>query len=208
MIEKFCSYIVRKMRKQMPEIDDEKAEVLMYGIQLIIGEIPKMLLLFVLGFLLGIGWYTIFAYVALIPYRASSGGFHLKSHLGCIIGTNFFFHGIVFLSKFLTLNMVEKYVLIFTALIFGMIMVSLYAPADTENVPILSKKERKQKKLLSYITLVFTLSAAALIKDNIISNILVFGIIIQTIMISRIAYILTNNKYGYEVYQKEIETTN
>lgn len=208
MIEKFCSYIVGKMRKQMPEIDDEKAEVLMYGIQLIIGEIPKMFLLFALGFLLGIGWYTIFAYVALIPYRAPSGGFHLKSHLGCIIGTNFFFHGIVFLSKFLTLNMVEKYVLIFTALIFGMIMVSLYAPADTENVPILSKEERKQKKLLSYITLVLTLSAAALIKDNIISNILVFGIIIQTMMITRVAYILTNNKYGYEVYQKEIETTN
>lgn len=208
MIEKFCSYIVGKMRKQMPEIDDEKAEVLMYGIQLIIGEIPKMFLLFALGFLLGIGWYTIFAYIALVPYRAASGGFHLKTHLGCIIGTNLFFHGIVFLGKFLTLNMVEKYVLIFIALIFGMIMVSLYAPADTENVPILSKKERKQKKLLSYITLVLTLSAAALIKDNIISNILVFGIIIQTIMITRVAYILTNNKYGYEVYQKEIKATN
>ena len=208
MIEKFCSYIVEKMRKQMPEIDDEKAEVLMYGIQLIIGEIPKMLLLFALGFLLGIGWYTIFAYVALIPYRASSGGFHLKSHLACIIGTNLFFHGIVFLSKFVSLNMVEKYGLILIALIFGVIMVSIYAPADTENVPILSKTERKQKKILSYITLILTLGAAALIKDNVISNILVFGVIIQTMMITRVAYILTNNKYGYEVYQKEIEATN
>ena len=207
MVEKFCSYIVEKMRKQMPEIDDDKAEILMYGIQLIIGEIPKMLLLFVLGFLLGIGWYTILAYVALIPYRASSGGFHLKSHLGCIIGTNLFFHGIVFLSKFLTLNMVEKYVLIFIALIFGVIMVSLYAPADTENIPILSKRERKRKKILSYITLVLTLLAGVLIKDNIISNILILGVIAQTIMITRVAYILTNNKYGYEVYQKEIEAT-
>ena len=208
MIEKFCSYIVEKMRKQMPEIDDEKAEVLMYGIQLMIGEIPKMLILFAVGFLLGIGWYTIFSYVALIPYRASSGGFHLKSHLGCIVGTNLFFHGIVFLSKVVSLNMVEKYGLILIALIFGVIMVSIYAPADTENVPILSKTERKQKKILSYITLILTLGAAALIKDSVISNILVFGVMLQTIMITRAAYILTNNKYGYEVYQKEIEATN
>ena len=142
MIEKFCGYIVGKMRKQMPEIDDEKAEVLMYGIQLIIGEIPKMLLLFALGFLLGIGWYTIFAYIALMPYRASSGGFHLKSHLGCILGTNIFFHGIVFLSKFLILDSIQKYIFAFVTLIFGIVMVSLYAPADTENVPILSKKDR------------------------------------------------------------------
>lgn len=208
MIEKFCSYIVEKMRKQMPEIDDEKAEVLMYGIQLIIGEIPKMLLLFAIGFLLGIGWYTIFAYVALIPYRASSGGFHLKSHLGCIVGSSVFYYGIVYLSKFLVLDATQRYILAFIALIFGVIMVSIYAPADTENVPILSKKARKQKKILSYITLILTLGAAALIKDNVISNILVFGVIIQTIMITRVAYILTNNKYGYEVYQKEIEATN
>ena len=207
MIEKFCGYIVGKMRKQMPEIDDEKAEVLMYGIQLIIGEIPKMLLLFALGFLLGIGWYTIFAYIALMPYRAPSGGFHLKSHLGCILGTNIFFHGIVFLSKFLILDSIQKYILAFVSLIFGIVMVSLYAPADTENVPILSKKERKQKKILSYITLVLTLAAGVLIQNSVVSNILIIGVIVQTIMITKIAYKLTNNKYGYEVYQKEINAT-
>lgn len=207
MIEKFCGYIVGKMRKQMPEIDDEKAEVLMYGIQLIIGEIPKMLLLFALGFLLGIGWYTIFAYIALMPYRASSGGFHLKSHLGCILGTNIFFHGIVFLSKFLILDSIQKYIFAFVTLIFGIVMVSLYAPADTENVPILSKKERKQKKILSYITLVLTLTAGVLIQNSVISNILIIGVIVQTIMITKIAYKLTNNKYGYEVYQKAIKAT-
>ena len=34
-----------------------------------------------------------------------------------------------------------------------MTMIKLYAPADTENVPILRKKERKQKKMVSYIIL-------------------------------------------------------
>ena len=87
-------------------------------------------------------------------------------------------------------------------------MVSLYAPADTENVPIINKKERKTKKILSYITLTITLVIAFFIKHNVISNILIFGVIIQTMMITRIAYKITNNKYGYEVYKEELEPTN
>lgn len=203
MIEKICTYIVNQMRKQMPDIDDEKAEVITYGIELIIGEIPKIFLLFVLSFILGIGWYTVFAYVALIPYRASSGGFHLKTHVGCIIGSSVFYYGIVYLSKFIILNLVQKYIIIGIALVFGIIMVSLYAPADTENIPIISKKERKRKKVLSYITLMLTLTASVFIKDSIISNILIFGVIIQSFMISKLAYILTNNKYGYKEYQQK-----
>lgn len=203
MIEKICTYIVNQMRKQMPDIDDEKAEIITYGIELIIGEIPKIFLLFVLSFILGIGWYTVFAYVALIPYRASSGGFHLKTHIGCIIGSSVFYYGIVYLSKFIILNLVQKYIIIVIALIFGVIMVSLYAPADTENIPIISKKERKRKKVLSYTTLVLTLTASVFIKDSVISNILIFGVIVQSFMISRLAYLLTNNKYGYKVYQQK-----
>ena len=203
MIEKICAYIVNQMRKQMPDIDDEKAEVITYGIELIIGEIPKIFLLFIFSFIIGIGWYTVFAYVALIPYRASSGGFHLKTHIGCIVGSSLFYYGIVYLSKFITLSVFQKYILIGLALVFGIIMVSLYAPADTENIPIISKKERKRKKILSYITLVLTLIASVFIKDSIISNILIFGVIVQSFMISRLAYLLTNNKYGYKEYQQK-----
>lgn len=208
MIEKFCEFILRKIRKKMPEMDDEKAEIILYGIQLIIGEIPKMFILFVLSFILGIGCQTVFIFIALLPYRASSGGFHLKSHLGCILGTSLFYYGNVYLSKFIVLGSIQKYILVAIAFVFGTIMVSLYAPADTENVPIISKKERKNKKILSYITLTLTLIASLVIKDSVLSNLLIFGVIIQTFMITRIAYKITNNKYGFEVYQKEIEATN
>ena len=96
-----------------------------------------------------------------------------------------------------------SYIIIGIALVFGVIMVSLYAPADTENIPIISKKERKRKKILSYTTLVLTLIVSIFIKDSIISNILIFGVIVQSFMISRLAYLLTNNKYGYKVYQQK-----
>lgn len=208
MVDKICGFIVKMMRKKMPEIDDEKAEVIMFGIQLIIGEIPKFFILFILSFLLGIGWYTVIAFVAMMPYRAVSGGFHLKSHLGCIIGTSLLYYGNVYLSKFIVLNEIQKYILIGFAFIFGLIMVKLYAPADTENIPIISKRERKTKKILSYIALTLTLIISFFIKDNVISNILIIGTIIQSITISRLAYKLTNNKYGHETYQNQVEAVN
>lgn len=189
----------------MPDITDEKAEIILYGLELILGEIPKLFLIFGLGFILGIGWYMVFTYIAIIPYRTMSGGFHLHTHLGCILASSLFYYGNILISKFLVLDNLQKYILIALSLIFGLLMVNMYAPADTENIPIISKKERKTKKILSYITLILTLAAAAIIQDRILSNILIIGTIFQTLSITRLAYKLTNNKYGYEEYAKQAE---
>ena len=88
-------------------------------------------------------------------------------------------------------------------LIFGIIMVTLYAPADTENLPIISIKERKRKKILSYVFLVLMLISSLFINNNSISNILIFGALVQTLFITRLVYKITNNKYGHEVYRAE-----
>lgn len=203
MVERFCAFILKKMKVKMPEITEEQGEIIQYGLELIIGEFPKIILLFVLGFLLGIGWYVLFAFIAIAPYRGMSGGFHLHTHLGCILTTNIFYIGNVLISKYLFLDNIEKYILIALSYIFGILMISMYAPADTENVPIISKKERKRKKILSYIALTILLSAAILIQDRILSNILIIGSIFQTMTITRIAYKITKNEYGHEIYEKE-----
>ena len=200
MIEKFCNFILNKMRKKMPDMTDENAEIILYGLQLLIGEMPKMFILFGLSFLLGIGWLMLFAFIAIVPYKAVSGGFHLHTHMGCIISTVAFFYGVILISKFLILTDIQRYILVAISFIFGILMVSLYAPADTEEVPIISKKERKFKKIMSYIMLTATLGISLVIKEQVLSNILIVGSIFQSISISRLAYIITKNKYGHEVY--------
>lgn len=201
MVDKFCTYLTNKIRKEMPEVDDERAEVINYGIQLIVGEIPKILLLFVVAFILKIGWLTLFAFFAILPYKKYSGGFHLKTHVGCIIGTCLFYFLTIYISKYIVFEQTYiKYVTILAIWIFSMVMVKLYAPADTENLPILSEKERKYKKIMSYVTLTITLIVAVVIPNNIMSNILIIGTFLQTISITKIAYRLSKNKYGYEVY--------
>lgn len=199
MINKFCTYLTQKIRKEMSDIDDEKAEVIQYGLELIIGEIPKLVLTVVLAFILKIGWLVLFTYVALLPYKVSSGGFHCKTHFGCFMGTCIMYFGTVFIAKYINFDpLYLKYIIAFLVLIFGVIMVSLYAPADTENVPILSTKERKKKKLLSYIFLIINLVIAVIIPIQVISNILIVGIFIHTCTITKLAYKLTKNKYGFQ----------
>ena len=95
---------------------------------------------------------------------------------------------------------IAKYVTAFIIWTFCMIMLKLYAPADTENVPILRKKERRQKQIFSYIILTVELIIAVLINNTMISGIIIFGDLIQTLTITRLAYKITDNKYGHEVY--------
>ena len=53
--------------------------------------------------------------------------------------------------------------------------------------------------------LTLTLVAALFVPDRMMSNILIIGSIFQSISISRLAYKITKNKYGHEVYEKQLE---
>ena len=200
MIDKICEILTNKIRKEMPEIDDERAEIIMYGLQNIIGELPKGIIILLIAYFLGIFKLTLISLLIIAPYRCFSGGVHMKTHIGCIVYTLTLYSGSALLGKYISIDGITKYVLAFSVWTFCMIMLKMYAPADTENVPILRKKERKQKQIFSYIILTVEFIIAVIIKDTTISGIIIFGDFIQTLTITRIVYQITNNKYGHEVY--------
>lgn len=204
MIEKFCNFLTKKIQKKMPEIDDERAEIIQYGLEVIIGETPKLFILLGISILLGVWQLALISFVVIGIYRGVSGGFHLKTHIGCIISTLMMYLGNVFLSKYCIIEPIYiKYIITFGIWIFSFFMIKFYAPADTENVPIISKKERKRKKILSYIIMTIFLLSSVFIKDQVISNLFLYGVLIQTLTITRIAYKVTNNKYGHEEYERK-----
>lgn len=203
MVDNICDFITKKIRFEMPDVDDERAEIINYGLKLVIGEIPKGILILILAYLLGVFKLTVLALLFVLPYRTVSGGVHLKTHIGCFMATFISYVGSAFLSKTIILGSNIKIILIVSIWIFSMFMIRLYAPADTEAVPILRKKERRIKKILSYIIMTLNLVIALVLKNNTYSNLLFFGTLIQTITITRFIYKLTNNKYGYEEYLKQ-----
>lgn len=209
MIDKICLFLTEKIKNEMPEVDGQRAEIINYGLHLLIGELPKNIIILGIAYLLGVFKYTLLTVILLMPYRLASGGFHLKTHIGCILGTTLMYCGIAKISYYIIFyNQILKYIICLSVWIFGMIMIYLYAPADTENVPIVSKKERKQKKNLSYIFLTMALLTACVIPNNEISNILILSYFVQTITITKLAYKLTKNKYGYILYENQNITQN
>ena len=200
MLNKICTFLTNKIRKEMPDVDDKRAEIINYGLQNVIGEFPKIFLVFIIAYVLGIFEWTLFTFIILFIYKGASGGIHLKTHLGCILLTTAFYCLIPYVSQYFELVGLTKYITILFVWVFGMVMIKLYAPADTESVPILETRVRKKKQIVSYISYTIGLLIALIVNDQMISNIIILSYFIQTLTITKIAYRLTKSKYGYEVY--------
>ena len=201
LLDKICGRINARIKNEIPDIDEERLEIIDYGLKMIIGEIPKLIIMLIIAYILGVLKLTLLSYIILLPYAIFAGGAHAKSHIGCIIATPTIYCGGVILSQnlFQEFNL-EKYIFTLAVWIIGMAICLIYAPADTENVPILRKKERKFKKIMACITLSASLIVSIFLNDVVISNILVFGCLIRSIMMTRPMYIVFKNKYGHEVY--------
>ncbi len=203
MVEDICNYLTKKIRIKMPEVDEQRAEVINYGLQLIIGEIPKMFLAICLALILGSIKLVLITLLFLIPYRGFTGGFHLKTHIGCFICTIIMYSLPGFLTKYFTINGNYQYLTMALISIFAIWAIRVYAPADTMNLPILTKKERKLKKNLSYTTLAIAMIVAVVIKDNQISSVIIYTILMQTIFITKTAYKISKCEYGYRNLKEE-----
>lgn len=200
MIEAICNSLTKKIIQSVDGYDESKADEIKYGLQLLIGEVPKFFIILLLAFLLHMFKLTLISFLIILPYRAFSGGFHLHTHLGCIVVTSLLYIGTPYLASILNFNDTIKYILIAITFIFSFAMIAKYAPADTENVPVLQKKERRKRKIWSFVIAGVELVIAIFIPYKVVSNMIIIGILVQTLTLTRLAYKITNNKYGYEVY--------
>ena len=127
MIEAICNSLTKKIIKSVDGYDESKADEISYGLQLLIGEVPKFFITFILAWLLNIIDLTIISFIIILPYRMFSGGFHLRTHLGCIVATNTMYIGSAYLASILNFDNTIKYILIAITFIFSFAMIAKYA---------------------------------------------------------------------------------
>ena len=207
MIEKLVNNILNKIKEKNPNLTELEKDRIWFGLMILFDEIPKLILLSLITWYFGVINLMLISFISFSIYRLFSGGIHLKSHIGCFIMSFVVFVGTPIISKYVTWdNNILKYFIFTMIWIYNMLMIRLYAPADTEAVPIINKQQRKQQKIMSYITMNIVFIIGLLFKNNMVTNTLIFSTFIQSFNISRIAYKLFKNKYGHEELAKEVVT--
>ena len=79
MVDNICKYLMKKIENQILDINEERKEVIMYGLELIIGEVSKLILLILIAVIFGIGHLVVFAYISMLPYKNNSRWFSFKN---------------------------------------------------------------------------------------------------------------------------------
>lgn len=202
MIDFLCGKLIKRMELKIPNLNDERKEIIKYGLELYIGELPKFFLVIIISIIFNIFELTVISFLVISIYRYFSGGIHFKTHIGCTISTVGLYIGNVFFSKLVCLesiiNINLKIIISIMILIFSLVLIFLYAPADTKNIPIFNEVVRKRKKIYSSIIVILIITISIFIKNDIVSNILIFGVFFQSLTIWNLTYKIFKVELGYK----------
>lgn len=184
MKKKILSKIETEIIKQYPTYSKEKIEEIMYGVEGIYLTITKAIIIFSIALVLGIFKELIILLLMFNIIRLFAFGMHAPNGTICLILSTTIFIGCTYLCKIL---IIPKYLLYLLYLI-TLIIISLYSPADTVKRPLIKKRKRNTFKILSIIISIIYFFISIYIKNNLIINTMIIGLIIECILILPVTY--------------------
>lgn len=201
MKKKILNHCMKIIKIKYPEYDEEKLEIINYGLESIYLTFTKIIIIFILAIILNI-WKEVLLLLAFYNLiRISAFGMHAKKSIHCLIISLTLFIGGVYICNYLIIPFIIKIILS----IICIILIYKYAPADTEKRPIINKKRRMKYKVISVIISGIFAISIVLLSDKIISNYLLLGMIEATIMILPITYKIFDLPYNnYKKYLNEV----
>ncbi len=187
-ISKYCNY------------DKEKLAIIKYGLASLYLHFTKMIVIFLISYLMGnfrtllilMGFYSIL--------RLTGYGVHAKKSIHCWIASLITFLIIPMLCE----KTIITYEIKILLSIISIILLSMYAPADTEKRPLINKKRRTVFKIITIIIgIIYTVTLLTL-NNNVISNCLLYALILETIVVLPITYKIFGVKYkNYKNYKRK-----
>jgi len=177
--------------KQDPYISKEKKEILIYGLEALYITISKFIIISIIAASLGIFKEHLIFLLIYNVLRTFAGGVHAKDGKVCLVVSTITFLVIPLCSVNFEISLSIK-ILLF---VFSVVLMSIYAPADTVKKPMIKKSKRIRYKIISLIVVICYFSLSLVIKDLYISNAFSYAIVLSTIMILPITYKLFGVPY-------------
>lgn len=185
------------IRKNNPNYDDEKMEILEYGLTGLYIFVSKSIVIFSIAYFLGIFGELIAFMLVYNAIRMFSFGMHATSSRACLIVSTIAFLSATYLCKIIVIPINIKLILG----MLGIVWMLIFSPADTEKKPIISPKWRAFYKTISTLISFIMVVCSLLINNDFIANSCIVSLVLQCFMISPIAYKITNQKYdNYKNY--------
>ena len=180
-------------------INEEELEIINYGLESIYLTLVKIVIIIFLSLLLGIFKEVILMIVSYNIIRFFAFGLHAPNSTSCLITSIILFIGGAYVSVYLDISIYIKIIISFISIL----LISIYAPADTEKRPLINRKKRIKYKYISIVVSIFMSFFLIKFHDSYLSNFLLIGLIEEVIMILPITYKLYKLPYNnYKTYNE------
>ena len=133
--------------------------------------------------------------------RLTGFGVHAKKSIHCWISSIIIFVIIPLLIRYVELN---NY-LIYPLLIISLILLAIYAPADTPKRPLINKKKRVIYKIITIVISIIYAILILTIKNNInLTNTLLYSLLLEGFLVAPFTYKLFGVSYkNYKNYKRK-----
>ncbi|HEY9060835.1 MAG TPA: accessory gene regulator B family protein [Pseudobacteroides sp.] len=191
---KLSHWLTLKLSQNI-DIEDDEFETIEYGFHIIISETSKMLVTIALMYFIGFLKYSFFVILVFGILRNFLGGVHAKSHLGCFL--SYFFTVLLIISAGLETTGNQGIIIMLSVLPAVIISIMKYAPADTEEKPIISSNQRKKLKTIGLLTVLFLMIISLFIGTP-YRGFIVYTIIAQVLFMNPVSYKMFKSSFSVE----------
>ena len=191
MKKMIINYVMNLIEKN-GNYNEEKLSIIKYGLEGLYLTITKLIIIFLLAYLLNIFKEMIIFLLIYNIIRTTSFGLHATKSWICLITSTLIFIGFPIICKYVYLT---KYFRVALGLIL-ILFIYKNSPADTHKRPIINKNRRLFFKYISTFIGIIFIYSSILINDNFISNCLIFSLFVQSFMIAPSVYKLFNLPYN------------
>ena len=169
---RFAAYLAQELNS------DQRQELRMaYGLEILLGEIIKLIVIISLSWILNILPEVLTITVTAGILRLASGGEHCSEYYRCLIGGTAWFLFLGWGVHSLNILLNQSTINISAGLLFflSIILILKYAPGETENKPISSEAERKKFKNWSVAIMIIYGFIIVLFSNLAVLNMFAFG---------------------------------
>ena len=155
---------------------ESQARIIKFGLQCLLGETMKFLVYFTLFSLFSLHGYFVAASVAFCVLRIFAGGYHAKTYSGCLFTSLLLFVIIILPGQYFIFDFYVK----ITMILLSILLLSIYAPTDHPNKPIISMDRRKRMRILSILVGIGFI-ASSFFFDNIYSQVILMAVFVEAL---------------------------